>query len=73
MTDAAGLLGRTVPADVSYVYVCEHRSLSIYVPLRLLSNQLQPVTGSALAMKCNHTAVWVMRMGVQEKINEGWE
>lgn len=62
MTDAAGLLGRTVAADVAYVYICERPSLSIYVPLRPLSNQLQPVNGSALTMKCDHTAGWGMRM-----------
>lgn len=62
MTDAAGLPGRTAAADAAYVYICERPSLSIYVPLRPLSNQLQPVNGSALTMKCDHTAGWGMRM-----------
>lgn len=62
MTDAVGLQGMAVAADVAYVYICERPSLSIYVPLRPLSNQSQPVNGSALTMKCGHTAGWGMRM-----------
>lgn len=58
MIDTAGLLERTLPADLLYVYI----SLSVYVLLRPLFNQLQPVTGSALTMECDHTAVEVMRI-----------